>query len=327
MSQDNSDEGWHSDSEFEDMPRRILDTVNGDFTVPANGLSADGNTHEKLVFKLGDFRALDKDENGEKIPFGGYMSIRPVPNPISVERAKTAMGNGDNKVWVGTSFIGPSDGEGEDKDALDGPEALFAHRKINSTFPGVLNDQFMLRRRHVPHIGPLKTMLVFTDGACVDESYSDARGGWAFVWNRENKGTIWGALEKKGPDGLVYPATKSRADLRAAAAALEYIAWWGRGWERVVIATDSDYVVDGATAWIKTWAARDWRTSGGTRVQNRDLWEQLSKKMGYAANAGCEISFWRIPRKWNEVADRAARHAAVNGRRTTTYGYKLDRML
>lgn len=96
-------------------------------------------------------------------------------------------------------------------------------------------------------------------------------------------------------------------------AALEYRGWWGEGWERIVIATDSEYLANGATNWLGTWAARDWRTSGGQRVQNRDLWEKLSERMETYANGGCEVSFWRIPRAWNVVVDRAAKAAAESG--------------
>ncbi|KAK0730255.1 hypothetical protein B0H67DRAFT_452205, partial [Lasiosphaeris hirsuta] len=50
--------------------------------------------------------------------------------------------------------------------------------------------------------------------------------------------------------------TNNHAELRAAIAALEFRCWWGEGWERIVIATDSKYVADGATAWLLSWAAR-----------------------------------------------------------------------
>ncbi|KAK4183298.1 ribonuclease H, partial [Podospora australis] len=78
----------------------------------------------------------------------------------------------------------------------------------------------------------------------------------------------------------------------------------------IVIATDSECVVYGVTAWLRNWAARDWRTSGRTRVQNRDLWEKLSERMGMLAENGCEVSFWRILRVWNVEADQAANVAA-----------------
>jgi ribonuclease HI len=41
------------------------------------------------------------------------------------------------------------------------------------------------------------------------------------------------------------------------------------------IYTNSDYLKDSATRWIKGWIARDWKTKEGKSVSNRDLWEKL----------------------------------------------------
>ncbi len=40
--------------------------------------------------------------------------------------------------------------------------------------------------------------------------------------------------------------------------------------------TTSDYLKNGATTWIHTWAAAGWRTRDGHPVQHRDLWEELA---------------------------------------------------
>ncbi|KAF9634654.1 hypothetical protein BFW01_g5549 [Lasiodiplodia theobromae] len=45
-------------------------------------------------------------------------------------------------------------------------------------------------------------------------------------------------------------------------------------------------------------------------IKNRDLWEALSEEMGMLARQGCEVSFWVVPRRWNAVADAAAKSAA-----------------
>ncbi|MCQ8206071.1 hypothetical protein NP569_27725, partial [Vibrio parahaemolyticus] len=68
--------------------------------------------------------------------------------------------------------------------------------------------------------------------------------------------------------------------LRAVIAALRFRHWPGEGFKTVVIATDSDYVVEGSTQWAKTWVQNSWRTKGkrgtdGSDVKNKDLWEVL----------------------------------------------------
>jgi ribonuclease HI len=285
------------DSESEDNPRRILNTA-GDFTV----LGAD----RSFTFKLHEFHPMVEDENGNLTPFAGVLSTRPVPPAAIVQSVRVAMGNGTNGVWVGTVFT---------PEAGASPASTFASRHINTSTPGRNVTRIVLRRRYVPRIGELKTMLLFTDGSCLANGAADARGGWAFIFQPGSAGVVSGVLEQKGPDDKLYAATSNRAELRAAIAALEYRSWWGEGWERIVIATDSEYVVYGATAWLRNWATRRWRTSGGSPVQNRDLWEHLSERMGKHAESGCEVSFWRIPRAWNTEADKAAKAAAQeNGR-------------
>jgi len=289
------------DSESEDNPRRVLDT-DGDFTL----LGADPS----FTFKLHDFHPMVEDENGNLTPLPGVFSPRPVPSPALVQSIRVAMGNGANGVWVGTVFT---------SEAGASPASMFASRHVNTAMPRRNVTRIVLRRQHVPRIGGLKTMLMFTDGSCLANGGADARAGWAFVFQPGSVGVVSGVLEQKGPDDRLYAATSNRAELRAVIAALEYRAWWGEGWERIVIATDSEYVVYGATAWLRNWAVRRWRTSGGSPVQNRDLWEQLSERMGKCAESGCEVSFWRIPRAWNTEADQAAKIAAQDDGRKVEY--------
>jgi ribonuclease HI len=50
----------------------------------------------------------------------------------------------------------------------------------------------------------------------------------------------------------------------------------------VVVRTDSRYVKDGMTKWIRNWKSNGWvrrenRKSAWQRVKNRDLWEELER--------------------------------------------------
>jgi ribonuclease HI len=53
---------------------------------------------------------------------------------------------------------------------------------------------------------------------------------------------------------------------------------------RVVLHTDSQYVMKGMTEWIEGWKARGWRTASKEPVKNVDLWKRLD-----AAVAGHEV--------------------------------------
>ncbi len=46
---------------------------------------------------------------------------------------------------------------------------------------------------------------------------------------------------------------------------------------RIVLHTDSTYVMKGMTEWIKGWKARGWRTASKEPVKNVDLWKRLDE--------------------------------------------------
>ena len=142
----------------------------------------------------------------------------------------------------------------------------------------------------------LKTVDVFTDGAC---SGNPGPGGWGAILR-------YNATEKELSGG--EPATtNNRMELMAAIAALEALK---RPCE-VHLHTDSMYLKDGITKWIKGWKAKGWKTADRKPVKNIDLWQRLD-----AATSLHNIS-WRWVRghnghELNELADALAR-AAVPG--------------
>ncbi|KAK1752201.1 ribonuclease H1 [Echria macrotheca] len=156
------------------------------------------------------------------------------------------------------------------------------------------------------------TVLIHTDGACLGNGQANPRAGWAFWHASSSTGdplTADGRLERKGPFGDDSLQTNNRAELRAVIAALRYRNWPGEGIRTLVIATDSAYVVEGATTWARGWIQNGWMTQAGP-VLNRDLWETLLGEVERFFVRGMTIKFWRIPRAWNAVADAAAKAAA-----------------
>jgi ribonuclease HI len=68
--------------------------------------------------------------------------------------------------------------------------------------------------------------------------------------------------------------TNNRMALRSAIVALDLVA--ARGVVDIRFVTDSNYIVQGMTAWVRAWQARGWRRKGGA-VENLDLWQALSE--------------------------------------------------
>ncbi|RDA87548.1 hypothetical protein CP532_3951 [Ophiocordyceps camponoti-leonardi (nom. inval.)] len=199
----------------------------------------------------------------------------------------------------------------------------FPTKFVPSPASGTPSDLFSGRRNHM-----LLTLvfirqtfrsdggkaIIYTDGACLNNGQANPKAGWAF-WHGFNpsgeKLVASYRLEKKGPFGDVGAQTSNRAELRAVIAALSFRYWPGEGFHTVVFATDSEYVVKGATEWVKSWLKNDWKTSGGANVKNRDLWEALLGQVEKFDKDGMAVQFWRIPRNCNVVADAAAKDAAA----------------
>lgn len=158
-------------------------------------------------------------------------------------------------------------------------------------------------------------LVVFADGACRGNGTHSARAGFGFRFAppfRDELGGISGRLELRGSDGNVYHQTSNRAELRAAIAVLQYRAWEEEGFTRIIIAMDSEYVVRGATLWVKSWLRHNWMLSSGNgeAVKNRDLWEKLLDMITRCHNRGLKVSFWKIPRAENVLADKLAKEGA-----------------
>lgn len=101
---------------------------------------------------------------------------------------------------------------------------------------------------------------IFTDGAC---SGNPGPGGWGVVLRARNT--------EKELSGAEKATTNNRMEMMAVIAGLEAL----KRPCRVIITTDSQYVMKGMTEWLPGWKARNWRTASKQPVKNADLWQRL----------------------------------------------------
>lgn len=92
--------------------------------------------------------------------------------------------------------------------------------------------------------------------------------------------------------GGEYDTTNNRMEMLAAIEALH----WLPEPCRVTVYCDSQYVVQGITAYMEAWKGRGWLTSSNKPVKNDDLWRELEK---VAARHDVD---WRWVRGHNGVA-------------------------
>ena len=136
---------------------------------------------------------------------------------------------------------------------------------------------------------------LWVDGAC---SGNPGPGGWGVVMQQDSK-----TRHLKGGE---HATTNNRMELTAAIKALEACPINSQ----ITIYTDSDYVKQGITLWIKKWVRNGWKNAQRKPVKNSDLWKQLSE----------ETQQHQIDWRWvpahsgidgNEQADALARQAIL----------------
>ncbi|WP_294394692.1 ribonuclease HI [uncultured Sphingomonas sp.] len=138
-----------------------------------------------------------------------------------------------------------------------------------------------------------------TDGACKG---NPGPGGWGVVIRS-------GTTEKELSGGDAH-TTNNRMELSAAIQGLRAL----KRPCRVRLSTDSRYVMDGLTKWLKGWQRNGWLTAAKQPVKNADLWQEL-----IAAAAPHRIDWTWVKghagHPENERADRLASDAAVTAGR------------
>lgn len=134
---------------------------------------------------------------------------------------------------------------------------------------------------------------IFTDGACRG---NPGPGGWGVLLRFKNVEKTLKGNEKE--------TTNNRMELQAAIAALETLTRPCK----IILTTDSRYVMDGIQQWLPDWKKRGWKTAGKKPVKNEDLWRKLDELVN-----GHEIE-WRWVRGHsghpeNELVDQLANQA------------------
>jgi ribonuclease HI len=104
--------------------------------------------------------------------------------------------------------------------------------------------------------------IIFTDGACLG---NPGPGGYAAVVNIAGEETIIVGRDRS--------TTNNKMEMTAAIKALEAVPHS----VPIIIHSDSQYVIKGATLWLRGWKAKGWRKADGKPVLNQDLWMQMDQ--------------------------------------------------
>lgn len=134
------------------------------------------------------------------------------------------------------------------------------------------------------------TVEIFTDGACKG---NPGPGGWGALLRCQDK--------EKTLFGGELDTTNNRMEMMAVIEALRSL----KRPCRVKVTTDSVYVKNGITSWIKGWKQKGWKTAARKPVKNVDLWKLLDEEV-----AKHEVEWHWVKghsgHRENEIADELA---------------------
>ena len=137
-------------------------------------------------------------------------------------------------------------------------------------------------------------VIIYTDGAC---SGNPGPGGWGAILMYKNA--------KKEISGGCKNTTNSIMEIIAVIEALKCL----KVESEVQVYSDSAYTVNAFNQkWIYGWMKNGWKTSSGTDVKNKELWQEL-----YSLTQKHKVEFIKVKghadNEFNNRCDELARNA------------------
>ncbi len=108
----------------------------------------------------------------------------------------------------------------------------------------------------------MSKIIIYTDGACRG---NPGLGAWGAVLMDES-GKYYLEMAESTPK-----TTNNKMELLAAIEALKVV----KKPSDIMLYTDSMYLVNGMTKWIKNWVNRNWTKSDKKPVENKEFWQEL----------------------------------------------------
>lgn len=140
-------------------------------------------------------------------------------------------------------------------------------------------------------------VIIYTDGAC---SGNPGPGGWGAILMYKNA--------KKEISGGCKNTTNNIMEITAVIEALKCL----KVESEVQVYSDSAYTVNAFNQkWIYGWMKNGWKTSSGTDVKNKELWQEL-----YSLTQKHKVEFIKVKghadNEFNNRCDEMARNAIKN---------------
>jgi ribonuclease HI len=137
---------------------------------------------------------------------------------------------------------------------------------------------------------------IYTDGSCIGNPGS---GGWAaIILNGDKQNIISGGRKN---------TTNNQMELLAPIKAIQKF----KTKSEISIFTESTYVKNGITTWIKLWEKNGWKTASRKPVKNKNLWKKL-KNLSSKHSVKWVWVKGHAQDKFNNMVDEFAQRAIKN---------------
>lgn len=153
---------------------------------------------------------------------------------------------------------------------------------------------------------------VYTDGSCLKNP--SGAGAYSFIIVENRRVTFKSSVGFKS-------TTNNRMEMMGVIAAMKRLLVEGHKNDKVVVYSDSSYVVNGLNGWLKGFKKRDWKTKDGKKVLNRDLWEELDGLMVKFSKIGVIHIRGHVGIEFNEMCDELAWNTARDFANVVDSGY------
>lgn len=144
-------------------------------------------------------------------------------------------------------------------------------------------------------------VIVYTDGSCINNGQSNSIAGFGVYFGEDHP------LNAAKP--VIGRVTNNAGEIQAAIHAIQIAK--DLGITKLCLSTDSQFLINAATAWIAIWKQKVWKLRNGGEVKNKEDFQILDKLLDKSIEVKWNYVKGHKGIIGNERADRLARQGAA----------------
>lgn len=144
-------------------------------------------------------------------------------------------------------------------------------------------------------------VIVYTDGSCLNNGHKNSVGGFGVYFSDDHP------LNAAKP--VVGRVTNNSGEIQASIHAIRLAK--DLGIKKLCLSTDSQFLINSATSWIKNWKRKGWKLKSGDPVKNQEDFAILDQLLDGSVDIKWNYVKGHKGIVGNEKADRLAREGAA----------------